>query len=142
MASKKEAPDQEYVIERIVKDRVNRGVRQYFVKWEGYPMSENTWQSEEDLGNASELIREYNEKKKQPKHGRGAAGSGSSDAASASSGAGSAAAGAGVSSIVGATLVNGKLEITLQTAAGDQVKVGKADVTPALLVDFMAHLLH
>jgi len=53
--------EEEYEIEAILKVRRNMfGTRMgYFVKWKGYPPSENSWVDEMDAGGADELIREY-----------------------------------------------------------------------------------
>jgi hypothetical protein len=48
-----------YVVERIVKDRVFNGTRQYLVKWEGYPESENTWEPKANFQSSAELLAEY-----------------------------------------------------------------------------------
>lgn len=56
--------EQFYIIEKLVKDRISKtsGIAEYFVKWEGYPVSENTWEPRDAL--PSELIKEYREEKK------------------------------------------------------------------------------
>ena len=39
-----------YVVEYICGHRENAdGVEEYWIKWEGYPDTENTWQTREDL---------------------------------------------------------------------------------------------
>lgn len=43
-----------YVAEKIVKQRVRQGRREYFVKWKDYPESENTWEPEGHLFNGKE----------------------------------------------------------------------------------------
>jgi hypothetical protein len=55
-----------YEVEEILAKRelrLNRGrgktVIQYLVKWKGYPLSEVTWQKEEDLSNAREAITDF-----------------------------------------------------------------------------------
>ena len=47
-----------YEIEAIVNDRMHSGKKQYFIKWVGYPESDNTW---EDASNiySDELKKEY-----------------------------------------------------------------------------------
>jgi len=49
----------EYVVENIVNKRVVKGKVQYFVKWEGFPDSDNTWEPEENLS-CPEKVEEYN----------------------------------------------------------------------------------
>ena len=56
--------ESEYEVEEIMakrEPRVARGkyVIQYLVKWKGYPLSEATWQTEEDLSNAREVITDF-----------------------------------------------------------------------------------
>uniref|UniRef100_A0A1B6EPS8 Chromo domain-containing protein n=1 Tax=Cuerna arida TaxID=1464854 RepID=A0A1B6EPS8_9HEMI len=55
---------EEYVVERIVDVRTRRGVKHYFIKWSGYPDSENTWEPEENL-TCPELIEEFKRKQKE-----------------------------------------------------------------------------
>lgn len=61
----------EYEVEQLIDKRVveigktrrKKKVIQYLVKWEGYPMSETTWQNEEILrDHAAEMIEEYENK--------------------------------------------------------------------------------
>lgn len=41
--------DEEYVMERIVEKRMKYGKPVYFIKWEGYPEEENTWEPREHI---------------------------------------------------------------------------------------------
>jgi hypothetical protein len=41
--------DKEYTVETIYQHRERGGVHEYFVKWEGYPDSKNSWVPEEDF---------------------------------------------------------------------------------------------
>ncbi|EPR80013.1 Chromobox protein [Spraguea lophii 42_110] len=41
--------DNVYNVEKIVDVRVVKGRKQYLIKWEGYPDSENTWQFASDI---------------------------------------------------------------------------------------------
>ncbi|CAG8433691.1 11267_t:CDS:2 [Ambispora gerdemannii] len=51
--------EDEYVVEKIVDHKLLKGGKlQYFLKWKGYPDSENTWEKEEDVY-AKDLIEEY-----------------------------------------------------------------------------------
>jgi chromobox protein 5 len=56
-----DALDDEYEIERIVShsSEDTDGQLSYFVKWKGYPDTENTWVVESDMGGAQEMISEY-----------------------------------------------------------------------------------
>lgn len=56
-----DVPEDEYEIERIVShsDDTIDGQVSYFVKWKGYPDSENSWVFHSDMGGAQEMIQEY-----------------------------------------------------------------------------------
>ena len=58
--------DDVYEIEAIMGDRMNSGKRQYFIKWVGYPESDNTWEDEANIY-SEELKREYEESKRTQK---------------------------------------------------------------------------
>ena len=47
--------EEEWVVERIVKKRVVRGNIEYWVKWEGWPDDQNTWEPEENLTHCPEV---------------------------------------------------------------------------------------
>ena len=55
-----------YDVEAIVKHRIVKGRKQYFIKWLGYPSSENTWEDEENIL-SEELKKAYEESLKVPK---------------------------------------------------------------------------
>lgn len=51
--------EQEFIVERVLKKRVNReGVVEYFLKWMGYPDSYNSWEPQECL-EGNELIADF-----------------------------------------------------------------------------------
>ena len=52
--------EEEYKVETIVRHkRVKGGSLWYLIKWVGYPISKNSWQSEEHLENAKEILDAY-----------------------------------------------------------------------------------
>ena len=52
--------EEEHEVETIVRHKWVKGRSlQYLVKWVGYPTSENSWQSEEHLENAKEILDAY-----------------------------------------------------------------------------------
>ena len=51
--------EEQWEVEAIIGHKKwGRGHR-YLVKWTGYPTSKNTWQSAEDLKDASEILSDY-----------------------------------------------------------------------------------
>ena len=56
--SRKTANEQVYIVEKITGKRIVNGSVEYSIKWKGYPMSERTWEREEDC-NCAALIREF-----------------------------------------------------------------------------------
>jgi hypothetical protein len=51
--------EEQYEVEAITAHKRVRGKLRFLVKWKGYPSSENTWQTEEDLKDASETLKAY-----------------------------------------------------------------------------------
>lgn len=49
---------QEYSVERIENKRIVNGVIEYYLKWKGYPRSENTWEPVDHLY-CTDLIVEF-----------------------------------------------------------------------------------
>jgi hypothetical protein len=49
MSSGKVQPETKYEVEDIIKMRMWQDQRRYLLKWKGYPESENTWESEQNL---------------------------------------------------------------------------------------------
>ena len=52
-----EQENQEYEVERILQQRG----QQYLVKWRGYPITKNTWESREHLTNCSRELKRFRE---------------------------------------------------------------------------------
>lgn len=50
---------QEYEVETVLETKVENGTRSYLVKWRGYPYGNNTWETEDNMTNASEAIRKF-----------------------------------------------------------------------------------
>ena len=59
----------EYVVEKIVDVRIKRGKTQYFVKWEGYSSSDNTWEPQENL-DCDLKIAEFKAEQEAKKNGK------------------------------------------------------------------------
>ncbi|KAI4150430.1 MAG: hypothetical protein LQ340_004079 [Diploschistes diacapsis] len=51
-----------YVVEKILEHVVDKGTVLYQVKWQGYPSDENTWEPEENLVGAKDILDAYFEK--------------------------------------------------------------------------------
>jgi len=64
------AEQPEWEVEAILDKRLHRRKTQYLVKWLGYPESESTWEPEQYLQNALDLIGEF--EAQQPLDNRGA----------------------------------------------------------------------
>ncbi|XP_060801415.1 histone-lysine N-methyltransferase Su(var)3-9 isoform X1 [Amyelois transitella] len=57
--SKKQTKSEEFIIERIVKFQYKLGEELFFVKWKGYPESENTWEPTEHLHNCPAVLEAF-----------------------------------------------------------------------------------
>src|SRR5271168_879237 len=49
---------EEYIVERVLDSRVRRGKLQFKVKWKGYSVEEDSWESASDV-HADDLVREF-----------------------------------------------------------------------------------
>jgi len=54
--------EEEFEVERILNKRVVREMEKFLVRWKGYTAEEDTWESRENLGNAKELVEEFERK--------------------------------------------------------------------------------
>ena len=55
--------ENEYEIEAVLKHKTKGRKKKlsFLVVWKGYPASKNTWLSESDFANASDILHEYKE---------------------------------------------------------------------------------
>ena len=53
--------EEEWEVERILNKRKIRGKDKFLVRWKGFTAEEDTWESRENLQNAEELLREFEE---------------------------------------------------------------------------------
>jgi len=54
--------NEEYEIENILEKRMISGEAHYLIKWKGYDISENTWESKENLKNCMRTLQHFEEK--------------------------------------------------------------------------------
>jgi len=60
-----------YLVEKILDKKINEsGTVEYYVKWENYSSSENTWEPECNLSTAKKMIVEYERGLKDKSEGR------------------------------------------------------------------------
>jgi len=50
---------EEYEIESILADKMSRGKRIYLIAWKGCSSVHNSWEPEQNLSNASEVLKQY-----------------------------------------------------------------------------------
>ena len=58
MSEDDELSEDEYEVEKVLGHRVENGVQLYLLKWKGYPMSECTWEKEDNM-DCDDLVKEY-----------------------------------------------------------------------------------
>jgi len=51
--------EEEFKVEKILNKRMIRGKEKFLVRWKGYTVEEDTWESRENLENAKELVEEF-----------------------------------------------------------------------------------
>ncbi len=54
----------EYLVDKILDDKIIRGKRYYLIHWQGYDDIHDSWEPEENCSNAQDKINEYNQSKK------------------------------------------------------------------------------
>jgi len=59
--------EEEFIVEKILKKRMNKKIVEYFIKWEGFDDSENTWEPARNL-NCPEMISDFENKLKKQKN--------------------------------------------------------------------------
>ena len=57
-----DAQQEEHEVEAILNHRIFRGKPQFLIAWKGWPSSENSWEPEIHLKNASALLEQYKRK--------------------------------------------------------------------------------
>jgi hypothetical protein len=48
-----DSDEEEYVVQEILKMRMERGKREFFIRWKGYDPSYNTWEPEVNLSGST-----------------------------------------------------------------------------------------
>lgn len=51
--------NEEWEVKVIIADWKHYGKEQFLVKWRGYPMSDNTWEPQENITNAEAALSDY-----------------------------------------------------------------------------------
>jgi len=52
----------EWKVEKILNKKKIRGVEKYLVHWKGFTAEHDTWERRQDLGNAKEVLQEFEER--------------------------------------------------------------------------------
>jgi hypothetical protein len=60
--------EEEWEIESVINSRKHRNKIQYFVKWKGFPMSDNSWEPADNLEHSAELVAEFHQKNQKAFH--------------------------------------------------------------------------
>lgn len=59
-----DADGNEYLVDKILDDKVVKGRKKYYVSWFGFPPEENEWVDEKDISEG--LVKDYEASKKEP----------------------------------------------------------------------------
>ena len=51
--------EEEFEVEKILNKKMVRGKDKFLVRWKEYTAEEDTWENRENLGNAKELVEEF-----------------------------------------------------------------------------------
>jgi len=51
--------EEEFEVEKILNKRIVQGKEKFLVWWKGYTVEEDMWENRENLGNAKELVEEF-----------------------------------------------------------------------------------
>ncbi len=57
--SSSSSSEDEYGVEKILDKKIIAGIPYYLIKWEGYPLSESTWEPLENLTHSQEILKEF-----------------------------------------------------------------------------------
>jgi len=51
--------EEEFEVEKILNKRIVQGKERFLVRWKGYTAEEDMWEDRKNLGNAKELVEEF-----------------------------------------------------------------------------------
>jgi len=54
--------EEEFEVEKILNKKIVRRKEKFLVRWKGYTVEEDTWESRENLENTKELVEEFERK--------------------------------------------------------------------------------
>ncbi|CAF1627004.1 unnamed protein product, partial [Didymodactylos carnosus] len=59
-------PEAQFIVEKIIGKRRRRGITEYFLKWQGYPESDNSWEPEGNIH--PDLIEQFEKQDNTKQH--------------------------------------------------------------------------